>query len=716
MEHDIGMVQVYSDDIETLLVFLSIIPTYFGVNKLIYDRQQAGLFSAVLTAFVVATYPLLQAGDATVTNQLLAYAISTRSGGSPIPPAINSTISTLLSPSSTTLSARWINALFFVSLVLSLAAAFFGILAKQWLREYLQWKSPLASPRENVLIRELSYEAWEAWNIATTIFCIPAFLELAMVLFLGGLVIFLWTLDSTVAIVITVFVGLFLVSAVGFTVLPIFVQRCPYKSPTAWGLTVAWAAVVTLHRFIPTVYKALRWKELGSTFKTAVREYKWKQRPSSWSIRDRSVFSKPTIKAQINGEDRKRREIQQAVLLQLRSNLADLTQQDLETMSGLFATHGAPENRDPLVQPTPPNILPTALQPSQIIPQPIIANHTPAVGNNPPLVLPMNAHPLISGSATITCQHGVRRDNPLLKPASGLFSQISRRAHFVRVISHWSIWWICRSSHPTGIRDQIKGCVRSIHSEGAEPHAYELLATQCTLLSLMGGDLELDEPFSPLFSRITSGGAIGQPNSAPLGLPSDSPLTSLRRCLGVYRYPSRQITAYCMTFDAPSRTMTFLGNLDVNRPKEQNHAGSNPSGSRYFYSVTLVFGILATDVVRFVGLLRKRAKRTGSIRVSQFQLHTIYEAFILLATLATRLKVQDFEDRLMNDHYLDALRAIVEYHKTPVLRMLFDSRLPGIRSLAFTRACMHGAILLDPEEHNPSTFLSCQPLISNSMI
>lgn len=36
-------------------------------------------------------------------------------------------------------ATRWINTLWFLSLVFSLASALFGIMVKQWIREYMQW-------------------------------------------------------------------------------------------------------------------------------------------------------------------------------------------------------------------------------------------------------------------------------------------------------------------------------------------------------------------------------------------------------------------------------------------------------------------------------------------------------------------------------------------------------------------------------------------------
>lgn len=137
-------------------------------------------------------------------------------------------------------SALWINTLWFLSLVFSLAAALFGILAKQWLREYMQWNSALAPPRENVLVRQIRFEAWSEWNVAASISCIPALLEVALIMFVAGLVILLWTLDPIVATVITVAAALFCVVASSITLLPVFFKRCPYKSPTAWAFIVLW--------------------------------------------------------------------------------------------------------------------------------------------------------------------------------------------------------------------------------------------------------------------------------------------------------------------------------------------------------------------------------------------------------------------------------------------------------------------------------------------
>lgn len=150
--------------------------------------------------------------------------------------AMNTTLNALVdnAPFSPSTSARWINSLFFISLIFSLAAALFGIIAKQWIREYLRWNAPLASPRDNVYVRQIRHEAWESWNVEAVIVALPVFLEFAMILFLAGVTVLLWTLDDIVAVVVTVAIAAFVAIFSMFTVLPLFSRHCPYRSPTAW--------------------------------------------------------------------------------------------------------------------------------------------------------------------------------------------------------------------------------------------------------------------------------------------------------------------------------------------------------------------------------------------------------------------------------------------------------------------------------------------------
>ena len=122
-------------------------------------------------------------------------------------PYLNETAASL--PTSTTFKAPGnvvtVNILWFTSLVLALAAALFGILAKQWCREYLRWHSVVESARMNVILRQMRYEAWEEWKVASYIAAIPALLQIALVLFFAGLLAFIPTFaERSLTIVLSV--------------------------------------------------------------------------------------------------------------------------------------------------------------------------------------------------------------------------------------------------------------------------------------------------------------------------------------------------------------------------------------------------------------------------------------------------------------------------------------------------------------------------------
>jgi hypothetical protein len=136
--------------------------------------------------------------------------------------------------------AVWINCLWILSLLFALTSALFSIIIKQWLREYVLWDSVLFPAREAVLLRHIRYDALERWKVPVIISAVPAMLELALVLFLCGAAILLWTLNTIVALVITVFGGLAFAAASAVNVLPVFFRRCPYKSAVGWIYISMW--------------------------------------------------------------------------------------------------------------------------------------------------------------------------------------------------------------------------------------------------------------------------------------------------------------------------------------------------------------------------------------------------------------------------------------------------------------------------------------------
>lgn len=144
-------------------------------------------------------------------------------------------------PFSAATSSVTINCLWFLSLVFSLAAALFGMLTKQWLREYMEWTTTSWTSQNSIILRQKRYEAFLEWRVPAIIAAIPALLEVSVILFYCGLIILLWNIDQVVSTVVTAAIIVIISLAIVITVLPVFRPRCPYKSPSGWAfLRSAW--------------------------------------------------------------------------------------------------------------------------------------------------------------------------------------------------------------------------------------------------------------------------------------------------------------------------------------------------------------------------------------------------------------------------------------------------------------------------------------------
>lgn len=178
-----------------------------------------------MTAFLMQSYPTLQENPADTTVALLQRIVSKMDGPSPggsgDPP-----------PSSATFeissAAILVNALWFASLLFSLMSASFGILVKQWLRQYLAIDSTF--PQAQLRIRYFRSPSLTTWKVFEIAAVLPLLLQLSLGLFFLGLCFFTWGIHPTLgktSIPIICAWAFFL----GLTgIAPVFSTRCPYKS------------------------------------------------------------------------------------------------------------------------------------------------------------------------------------------------------------------------------------------------------------------------------------------------------------------------------------------------------------------------------------------------------------------------------------------------------------------------------------------------------
>ncbi len=238
----------------------------------------------MLTAFNVQSYQLLQPAPTDAMLDALQQ-ISTQLNSFSINPSfINSTQPARSSdqlpplPFRAPASAVWINALWFASLVCSLASASIALMVKQWLYEESQGLS--GTSREIARRRQYRLNNLIKWKVGAIVLVPSLLLQLALFLFLAGLLILLWTIHEAVAAVITTLVGALFFFVLIVTILPIFRLDCCYRSPQALGAhTLArpiWNWTVALVSAGPLlVYASWRFSRVSARIPGVVASIIW---------------------------------------------------------------------------------------------------------------------------------------------------------------------------------------------------------------------------------------------------------------------------------------------------------------------------------------------------------------------------------------------------------------------------------------------------------
>jgi len=180
----------------------------------------SGIFSAILTPFIVESYKLLERRDS-----------------SHISPNI-------FGPDGYRVR---VNAMWFGSLILSLLVALFSIHCKQWLDGYgvdLVFAGSASGPSEGLInacrLRQYRYQGMQRYRVPQMIGLLPIILYAALTFFIVGLVDFLWHLNQGVAIFITVLCVPAAAFYVTTTIIPCFTTRSPFKTSLSILLGNLW--------------------------------------------------------------------------------------------------------------------------------------------------------------------------------------------------------------------------------------------------------------------------------------------------------------------------------------------------------------------------------------------------------------------------------------------------------------------------------------------
>ncbi|KAF5309418.1 hypothetical protein D9619_012381 [Psilocybe cf. subviscida] len=210
------LTRVWNSDLDTILIF-------------------AGLFSAILTAFLIETRKNLQPDSQDLTNRYLhALVVQLQS---PNRPHMNaSAIEAVFEKYTPSTAFRWINGLWFVALTFSLVGAFGSILAKGWVAQFIPISAGV--PIIDAYNRHRRFFGDDQLHLRAVITALLVTLHVGFYLFFVGLVLLLFQDDIRIGVFVTIFLTLTMLLYLGCSMRPILNPHSPFRTPLSGMLPI----------------------------------------------------------------------------------------------------------------------------------------------------------------------------------------------------------------------------------------------------------------------------------------------------------------------------------------------------------------------------------------------------------------------------------------------------------------------------------------------
>ncbi|CAG8664127.1 7372_t:CDS:2, partial [Acaulospora colombiana] len=215
---DRELMDPWSKNLDSLLVFVS--QSVFGHGHRSH-RAQAGLFAAILTAFLVESRKELFEDSQT---QLLKEILITMRNSS------DTSNPEAFTPEASFLN---INGLWFTSLTLTLASALGGVLSKGWIATHSS--SSMRKTSNDAFARHLRSNRIRKWRVGAIISIVSLLIQIALFLFFVGLVLILWSTDDRIKFTILALVSITSLLYLVITFLPWIFPACPLQTPITEG-------------------------------------------------------------------------------------------------------------------------------------------------------------------------------------------------------------------------------------------------------------------------------------------------------------------------------------------------------------------------------------------------------------------------------------------------------------------------------------------------
>ena len=143
--------------------------------------------------------------------------------------------------------AVWVNALWFLSLVVAFTCALLAMLLRQWARRYIRVTQPArCSPDKRARMRAFFAGGVDQMGVPLVVEGLPAMLHFSLFLFFSGLVIFLLNANHAVYLPVACWIGLFSTVYGCITFMPLFWHHSPYYTPLSTPASLISVPILTV--------------------------------------------------------------------------------------------------------------------------------------------------------------------------------------------------------------------------------------------------------------------------------------------------------------------------------------------------------------------------------------------------------------------------------------------------------------------------------------
>lgn len=239
-EFDKENTKKYDEDLNTSLIFVSS-SLHNAVATDTKSHSQAGLFSAVSSAFVIDIQSKLEPDPNQLTVAYMQVLLHTLNGT--LHPDVSLSTAARSGPGNEVIVVQ---CLLCASLSTSLFAAFVAMLGKQWLNRFSRHKGMTAA--EKSWDRQNKLQGIERWRFRIVMESLPLILQFALFLFGCALSSYVWSLSHAVAIVVLSFTASGFAFYTFITIAGSIFYECPYQTPVS---LITRAAVSRLPQHIP---------------------------------------------------------------------------------------------------------------------------------------------------------------------------------------------------------------------------------------------------------------------------------------------------------------------------------------------------------------------------------------------------------------------------------------------------------------------------------